>query len=356
MVTITNVDAKYFTLDGITYPKIYQPLISGTRGIGIYSIFDTKLQIVSSTDYTEYTVNGSTFASQSLAVAAILDVVYAPEGLTSSDHATLSNLLWSNSGHTGAATPIDAANKYAGWDALGNPIAKENSGGWYVPTSVSITGTAVTLDCQNNQSAKFEILGDPADVVSDNIDLTFSNITGTKFINFSFNLDTGGNPFLIAFNSGHIKLMKAPNWCGVDYSTIDELYLADNYTGLVNIHMEWCDEQSLWLVNIYIEDKLPTNILAYSASISYNCQLSDHQSTTFTGDSDLTLINKIPGIYIYKGIISGSGVTDITLDSTFGTAYSNNDEIPYTSGSKFLITIEIDENLDTCHTITSFPV
>ena len=77
MITINTVSDKYFTLDGVQYATIYQPLAQGLEQIGIYSIYDTKHQLVNSTMFNEFIVDGVTYSSQALTIAAILDSVLA---------------------------------------------------------------------------------------------------------------------------------------------------------------------------------------------------------------------------------------------------------------------------------------
>ena len=86
MVTINTISQKYFSLDGIQYARIYQPLKQGLENIGIYSIFDTRKQIVNSTKYDEYLIDGLGYGNQALTIAALLEVVYlTPTGEITTD-------------------------------------------------------------------------------------------------------------------------------------------------------------------------------------------------------------------------------------------------------------------------------
>jgi len=79
MITINTVSSRYFSLDGINFARIFQPLAQGSDAIGIYSIYDTKLQLKNSTKYTEFVINGITYASQETAMTALLGILWATE-------------------------------------------------------------------------------------------------------------------------------------------------------------------------------------------------------------------------------------------------------------------------------------
>lgn len=78
MNVINTISDKYFSFNGVNYARIYQPLAFGTRGVGIYNIYDTRQQLTNSEDFTEYTVNGNTYLSQSELIGALLLVTYRP--------------------------------------------------------------------------------------------------------------------------------------------------------------------------------------------------------------------------------------------------------------------------------------
>lgn len=80
MIVITTISDKYFELNGTRYARIYEPLKQGAENIGLYNIYDTKNQLQSSVHFSEYEVDGSTYGTQALTVAALLDVVYSQQG------------------------------------------------------------------------------------------------------------------------------------------------------------------------------------------------------------------------------------------------------------------------------------
>lgn len=84
MILISTVSDKYFSLDGIQFARIYQPLSQGSTSIGIYNMFDTRQQLQNSIEYNEISIDGTVYSSQEDAIEAILDVVY-DSGITESE-------------------------------------------------------------------------------------------------------------------------------------------------------------------------------------------------------------------------------------------------------------------------------
>lgn len=83
MIIIENISDIYFTLNGITFPKIYQPLKQGSDSIGIYNIYNTRQQLQNSTSYSEFEIDGISYVSQAQTIEALLNVVYLYEGTVS---------------------------------------------------------------------------------------------------------------------------------------------------------------------------------------------------------------------------------------------------------------------------------
>lgn len=76
MIIINTVSETTFSLNGINFAKIYQPLNQGTEAIGIYNVFDTRQQLLNSTKFDEFSIDTVTYATQELTIAAILKVIY----------------------------------------------------------------------------------------------------------------------------------------------------------------------------------------------------------------------------------------------------------------------------------------
>lgn len=76
MIIINTVDDRYFSLNGVNYAKIYQPLKQGEESIGIYNTMDTRQQLVNSTAFNEFTIDGVIPLSQADAIAALLPLIY----------------------------------------------------------------------------------------------------------------------------------------------------------------------------------------------------------------------------------------------------------------------------------------
>lgn len=77
MVIINTIDDKYFTLNGIEFAKIYQPLAQGTDAIGIFSVFDTRQSLMNSTKFDEFSIDSVVYGTQAEAMAAMLIVIYS---------------------------------------------------------------------------------------------------------------------------------------------------------------------------------------------------------------------------------------------------------------------------------------
>lgn len=78
MEIISNVDSTRFEHNGKTYPKIYQPILQGENRVGIYSVY-VRNQLITSAHYTDYTVNGISYGSALLLMAALVNIVWIPK-------------------------------------------------------------------------------------------------------------------------------------------------------------------------------------------------------------------------------------------------------------------------------------
>jgi hypothetical protein len=75
MITILNVSDTAFSLDGISYLKNFQGVVSGDS-LKIVGIYDSKIELVRFTNFAEFTVGGVGFATVALLQAALLTVLY----------------------------------------------------------------------------------------------------------------------------------------------------------------------------------------------------------------------------------------------------------------------------------------
>lgn len=76
MTIINTVSEKYFSLNGINFAKIYQPLKQGSENIGIYNVKDSRHQILQSTRFNEIQIDGVTYGSQAETIAQLLNVIF----------------------------------------------------------------------------------------------------------------------------------------------------------------------------------------------------------------------------------------------------------------------------------------
>ncbi|MDP2686446.1 MAG: hypothetical protein Q8O62_04440 [Aequorivita sp.] len=75
----TGADSISFTLNGTSFPRIYQCLKQGLNHVAIYNVYDTNLQILGSTRYNEFIIDGDTYGSQSAVIEALLPIILASQ-------------------------------------------------------------------------------------------------------------------------------------------------------------------------------------------------------------------------------------------------------------------------------------
>lgn len=86
MVIINTVSDNYFSFNGINYAKIYQPLEQGTDYLGLYNIYETGQQLLSSTKYDQFEIDGASYASSAEVISQLLDVVYSKRLVVSGNY------------------------------------------------------------------------------------------------------------------------------------------------------------------------------------------------------------------------------------------------------------------------------
>lgn len=75
---INTISSSIFSLNGVQYSRIFQPLAIGANNIGIYQVYDTKLQLLGPIPYDEFVIDGGAAPiSQSAALAALNPVLFA---------------------------------------------------------------------------------------------------------------------------------------------------------------------------------------------------------------------------------------------------------------------------------------
>ena len=76
MNTINNVDATKFTINGIPHNKNFTPLVAGDR-VSIVGTYDSSLQLLPPTPFSDFTVDGNTFLDVASLQEALLPVLYS---------------------------------------------------------------------------------------------------------------------------------------------------------------------------------------------------------------------------------------------------------------------------------------
>lgn len=107
MIVINTVNAERFSLDGIEYFKNFTPVVAGDT-IRILNTYGACFDLLKSTNYADFIVNGSTYASSALLQSALLPVIYTRSSLgvaipdsssITSNIATTYNIDWSVAGN-----------------------------------------------------------------------------------------------------------------------------------------------------------------------------------------------------------------------------------------------------------------
>jgi hypothetical protein len=76
MQIFTNVDSTAFTLNGTRYVKNFIVMKVGNTNIQVLNAYDSSLQILSSTHFSEVQVDGNTYGSQALLMNALANVCF----------------------------------------------------------------------------------------------------------------------------------------------------------------------------------------------------------------------------------------------------------------------------------------
>ena len=79
MQVFVTLSEKYFSLNGIQYTKIYQPLKQGSNSLSVVNTRDTRQKLFDSTNYSEIQIDGTVQTSQANAIKNLLDVIYSNE-------------------------------------------------------------------------------------------------------------------------------------------------------------------------------------------------------------------------------------------------------------------------------------
>lgn len=102
MIVINTVNAQKFSKDGIEYFKNFTPVVAGDS-VRIVNTYDSRLEIVPSTNYANFTVDGSTYGSAALLQSALLPVLFTRDNLGGGGSTTFTGLTDTPSSYTGQA-------------------------------------------------------------------------------------------------------------------------------------------------------------------------------------------------------------------------------------------------------------
>lgn len=122
MVQINDVDTQRFSLNGVEYFKNFTPIVIGDR-ITIVNTYDSKIEIVPLTLYSDFEVDATTYASVILLQQALLPVIFTRDSL---GVAGFKEILVTNSSVTGAYD-IDWAKDIFALTLTGNTSLTESN-------------------------------------------------------------------------------------------------------------------------------------------------------------------------------------------------------------------------------------
>lgn len=92
MVIIQNIDETTFSFNSVRLPKNYIVIKTATNHLGIYNAYDTRQQLIPSTHYNQFEVDGIVYASLSGLTNVLTPVIYVKSNLTLLSGATIGSL------------------------------------------------------------------------------------------------------------------------------------------------------------------------------------------------------------------------------------------------------------------------
>ncbi len=145
---IQNINDSTFTINGVPFYKIFIAIPSG-NGVRIVCVYDSRLEILSPTNYTNVTVDGNDYNSVSELIGAIKGVVYnakfedsSTEQFSETQADRLKELVYENAIQAISVSPTSfekgvATNLTFTWKVVKNDDTL---------TSVTLDGNNVTAD------------------------------------------------------------------------------------------------------------------------------------------------------------------------------------------------------------------
>ncbi len=138
MITIVTVDDTYFTLNGIQYARIFQPLNQGGVYIGIIGVYDSRQVIQKPELYSSYSIDG---------------VVYTTFAET---FAALHGVIFNISAGTGGSVTVDSALS----TTSSNPVQNKIVTAAINTNIVAIEANAASIEQNRQENIVFETAGE----------------------------------------------------------------------------------------------------------------------------------------------------------------------------------------------------
>jgi len=125
MIVINTVSNERFSLNGIEYFKNFLSFVSGDK-VAIYNAYDKNDQRINLDHYSNFTINGTVYASAALLQSALLGVIYTRDTLGSVVNG-LKGSITPTSTPTGTGTAYWFATQAGTYTNFGGVVVSDNS-------------------------------------------------------------------------------------------------------------------------------------------------------------------------------------------------------------------------------------
>ena len=232
IISTAGTPAGTFTVDGILYNKIYQPLTGGGDYISLINSYDTRQVLVPNTIYSGYTINGVGYGTAALTIAALVPIVYESyqggtitsvfgrTGVVVADTADYSSFYISKTGGTMTGALTVPADPYAiGWNG-NNTVPTKND--VYDKIEALVLGGAITsvfgrtgvvtalstdysafylgISATAANSTLFNGLATTAFLSATANDSTSGSLTAASFITGAWTIDSSGTDLVFKYS------------------------------------------------------------------------------------------------------------------------------------------------------------
>lgn len=182
MHVINNINAKTFSYNGRNYTKNFIAIKQGNTNIAIHNAYDTKFQLVGSTHFNQFQVNGIVYTSQADLMANLVNILFV-KNLGSGAISNTSELI--NDGADGinpfvTTADLPSANKIlnqTGYNLSGETLTINADWVWLIANQQYTNDDVVEINVPLATSGNTRI-----DLIVADNNNTFQRIAGTEAI------------------------------------------------------------------------------------------------------------------------------------------------------------------------------